>query len=192
MKNTKALLEDKELIFDAFRRWGYLEADIDPLGFYRPAPHPELAVDGEVAELARAIYCGSIGVEFMHIPDPEQRRWIEEHMESPAPEVDRQWVLERLVRADVFEQVLQAHYIGTKRFSLEGTSGVLPLLDEVLDTAAANGADRAVLAMSHRGRLNLMLHVVGRPAVDILAGFEDVITEAVRREFFRLDLNGIC
>jgi 2-oxoglutarate dehydrogenase E1 component len=179
MKITKALSEEKELIFDAFRRWGYLEADIDPLGSFRPTPHPELAVEGEAAEQARAIYCGTIGVEFMHIPDPEQRRWVEEHMEAPAPEVDREWVLERLVRADVFEQVLQSHYIGTKRFSLEGTSGVLPLVDEVLDTAAANGADRAVLAMSHRGRLNLMLHVVGRPAVDILAGFEDVNPRSV-------------
>jgi 2-oxoglutarate dehydrogenase E1 component len=179
MKNTKALLEEKDLIFDAFRRWGYLEADIDPLGFYRPAPHPDLAVDGEVAKQARAIYCGSIGVEFMHIPDPEQRRWIEERMEAPAPEIDRQFVLERLVRADAFEEVLQAHYIGTKRFSLEGTSGVLPLLDEVLETAAANGTDRVMVAMSHRGRLNLMLHVIGRPAVDIVAGFEDVDPRSV-------------
>jgi 2-oxoglutarate dehydrogenase E1 component len=180
MKTAKGLLEEKDLIFDAFRRWGYLEAELDPLGFQHPAPYPELALDGEAAERARAIYCGSIGVEFMHIPDPEQRLWIQERMESAETvEVDRQWVLERLVRADVFEQVLQAHYIGTKRFSLEGTSGVLPLLDEVLDTAAAHGTEKAVLAMSHRGRLNLMLHIIGRSAVDILARFEDVDPRSV-------------
>jgi 2-oxoglutarate dehydrogenase E1 component len=180
MKITKALIEEKDLTFDAFRRWGYLEAQLDPLGFYRPAPHPELAVEGEAAERARAIYCGSIGVEFMHIPDPEQRLWIQERMEAAEEnEVDPQWVLERLVRADTFEQVLQTHYIGTKRFSLEGTSGVLPLLDEVLETAAAGGTEMAVIAMSHRGRLNLMRHVVGRPAVDILAGFEDVDPRSV-------------
>jgi 2-oxoglutarate dehydrogenase E1 component len=180
MKISKALIEEKDLTFDAFRRWGYLEAGIDPLGFYRPAPHPELAVEGEAAERARAIYCGNIGVEFMHIPDPEERLWIQERMEAAEePEIDRQWVLERLVRADVFEQVLQAHYIGTKRFSLEGTSGVLPLLDEVLETAAAGGTETAVVAMSHRGRLNLMRHIVGRPAVDVLARFEDVDPRSV-------------
>ncbi len=179
MKTGKAVLEERDLVFDTFRRWGYLEADLDPLGFFRPATHPDLALDGEAAEQARAIYCGSIGVEFMHIPDPEVRRWIEERMESEAPEIDRRWVLGRLVRADVFEQVLQAHYIGTKRFSLEGTSGVLPLLDEALETSAAAGAQKAVVAMSHRGRLNLMLHIVGRPAVDILARFEDVDPRSV-------------
>ncbi len=180
MKTAKGLLEEKDLTFDAFRRWGYLEADLDPLGFSRPTPHPELAVDGEAAERARVTYCGSIGVEFMHIPDPEQRLWIQERMETAEDRsVDQQWVLERLVRADAFEQVLQSHYIGTKRFSLEGTSGVLPLLDEALETAAASGTETVLLAMSHRGRLNLMLHVVGRSAVDILAGFEDVDPRSV-------------
>ncbi len=180
MKATKLLQEEKGLIYDAFRRWGYLEASLDPLGFYRPAPHPDLALEGEAARQARAIYCGTIGVEFMHIPDPDQRLWIEERMEAEEkPEVDREWVLERLVRADVFEEVLQTHYIGTKRFSLEGTSGVLPLLDAALESAAENGTERAVLAMSHRGRLNLMLHIVGRRAVDILARFEDVDPRSV-------------
>ncbi|HVB33914.1 MAG TPA: 2-oxoglutarate dehydrogenase E1 component [Patescibacteria group bacterium] len=179
MKNTSAVLEEGHLFFDNFRRWGFLEADLDPLGFYQPPPHPELSMQGELAERARAIYCGTIGAEFMHIPDPEQRRWVQERMEAEAPEVDRQAMLDRLVQADVFEQVLQAHYIGTKRFSLEGTSGVLPLLDEALDAAAGNGTDCVVLAMSHRGRLNLMLNLVGRPATDILAGFEDVDPRSV-------------
>jgi 2-oxoglutarate dehydrogenase E1 component len=180
MKTTKALIEERDLTFDVFRRWGYLEADLDPLGFLRPAPLPELSIDGKAAAQARSIYCGTIGVEFMHIPDPEKRRWVQQRMESDdVEEIDRDWVLERLVSADVFEQILQAHYIGTKRFSLEGTSGLLPLLDAALDTAAAHGAERVVLGMSHRGRLNLMHHIIGRPAVDILAGFEDVNPRSV-------------
>lgn len=176
---SKGVLEEREPIFDAFRRWGYLEADLDPLGFFRPLAHPELAVDGAAAEQARSVYCGSIGAEFMHIPDPEVRRWVQERMESDPPEIDRQWVFERLVRADTFEQLMQAHYIGTKRFSIEGTSGVIPLLDEALETAAGHGAERVVLAMSHRGRLNLMLHIIGRPAADIFTGFEDVNPRSV-------------
>jgi len=179
MKTEKAALEERDLIFDSFRRWGYLEADLDPLGSYRPTPHPDLAVHGELAEQARSIYCGPIGVEFMHIPDPEQRRWIQERMEAEAPKADRRALLERLVLADVFEQVLQAHYIGTKRFSLEGTTGLLPLLDEALDAAASSGAICVVLAMSHRGRLNLMVNLVGRPASDVFTGFEDVDPRSV-------------
>ncbi len=179
MKTNSAVIEERNLVFDSFRRWGFLEAKLDPLGSFQPTPHLELSLHGELAEQARAIYCGAIGVEFMHIPDPEQRRWVQERMEAEAPEADREALLERLVRADVFEQVLQAHYIGTKRFSLEGTTGLLPLLDAALDAAADNGTDCVVLAMSHRGRLNLMLNLVGRPATDIFAGFEDVDPRSV-------------
>lgn len=180
MKISNAILEERDLIFDTFRRWGYLEANLDPLGFLQPTSLPELAIEGEAATRARSLYCGTIGVEFMHIPVAERRRWVQERMEAEASEeIDRERVLERLVRADAFEQVLQTHYIGTKRFSLEGTTGLLPLLDAALDTAAAHGARRVVLAMSHRGRLNVMLHVIGRPAVDILSGFEDVNPRSV-------------
>ena len=74
--------EKQERVMDAFRRWGYLQADLDPLGHFAPLPHPELDISGDVADAARRIYCGSIGVEFMHIPDPERRQWIQERMES--------------------------------------------------------------------------------------------------------------
>src|ERR1700758_1599303 len=77
---------ERERIFDAFRHWGFLEADLDPLGFLRPQPHPELPIEGELAREARRIYCGTIGVEFMHIPSVEHRRWIQERMETePGP-----------------------------------------------------------------------------------------------------------
>ena len=111
---------DGERVFDAFRRWGYLEADLDPLErSQRRQPHPELP-SGAEAQKARGVYCGTVGAEFMHIPDPELRRWVQERMEAAAPEPDQDRILDQLMRAELFEQVLQTRYIGTKRYSLEG------------------------------------------------------------------------
>jgi 2-oxoglutarate dehydrogenase E1 component len=174
-----ALKEEQERIWDAFRRWGYLQAQIDPLGDLKPVEMPELDLSGPDADRARQVYCGSVGAEFMHIPDRERRAWIEERMESEAPEPDRARILELLVRAEVFEQVLQTRYLGTKRYSLEGECGLLPLLESILNAAAGQGAEQAVLAMSHRGRLNVMAHTVGRPAAEIFARFEDVDPRSV-------------
>ena len=96
--------EQRERVFDAFRRWGYLEATLDPLGLFEPLKHPDLdGLTGEAAEEARDIYCGTIGADFMHLPEPERRRWIAERLEGPAGEVDQQKILERLIRADLFE-----------------------------------------------------------------------------------------
>jgi 2-oxoglutarate dehydrogenase E1 component len=167
-------LQTEESIFDAFRRWGYLAADLDPLGYIQPLAPPELALEGEAAAQARRCYCGSIGVEFMHIPYGERRCWIAQRMEADPPELDSARVLERLIRAGLFEQVLQSRYPGTKRFSLEGIVGLIPVLDDVLDRAAELGAEQIVLAMSHRGRLNVMVHIVGKSAEDVFARFEDV------------------
>jgi 2-oxoglutarate dehydrogenase E1 component len=172
--------EKLERVMDAFRRWGYLQANLDPLGHFPPLSHPELDISGEAADAARRIYSGSIGVEFMHIPDPEQRQWIQERMESEQQEaVDRSRVLDQLVRADTFEQTIHSRYIGTKRYSLEGNTALIPLLDEILNSAAQNGAEQAVMAMSHRGRLNVIINIVSRPAAEIFAGFEDVDPRSV-------------
>ncbi len=172
--------EKLERVMDAFRRWGYLQADLDPLRHFAPLPHPELDVAGEAADAARRIYSGSIGVEFMHIPDPEQRHWIQERMESTRQDpVDRSRVLNQLVRADIFEQTIHSRYIGTKRYSLEGNTALIPLLDEILSSASENSAEQAVLAMSHRGRLNVIINIVSRPAAEIFAGFEDVDPRSV-------------
>jgi 2-oxoglutarate dehydrogenase E1 component len=170
---------ERERVFEAFRRWGYLEADLDPLGFLRPVAYPELQISGEFAREARNIYCGTIGVEFAHIADPERRRWIQERMEgSPSP-VDQERVLDLLIRGDLFEQVLQQRYLGTKRFSLEGVTALLPLVDEILDAAGQQGAVELVMGMSHRGRLNVIVHVAKRPAEEVFAGFEDVDPRSV-------------
>jgi len=169
----------RELIFDAFRRWGYLRADLDPLGDLQPVAMPELDLDGKDAMAARGFYCGTIGAEFMHIPEAERRRWIAQRMESEATAPDRERILERLVRAEIFEQVLQTRYLGTKRYSLEGDAALIPLLDSILDAASALGAEQGVVAMSHRGRLNVMVHTIGRAAADVFARFEDVDPRSV-------------
>ena len=149
-------------------------------GIFAPLAHPDLDISGEAAETARRLYSGSIGVEFMHIPEPEKRQWIQERMESEEQEpVDRARILDQLVRADVFEQTIHSRYIGTKRYSLEGNTALIPLLDEMLNSASLEGAEQAVLAMSHRGRLNVILNIVRRPAEEIFAGFEDVDPRSV-------------
>ena len=164
---------------DAFRRWGYLQADLDPLGRLRPLPVPELDEAGAEADGLRRTYCGPIGVEFMQIPDRERREWIAARMEGEPPAVDRRHVFAFLLRAEVLEQVLQARYTGNKRFSIEGVAALVPLLHAVLDAGAAGGAEQAVLAMSHRGRLNVIAQVVGRSPVEIFAGFEDVDPKSI-------------
>jgi 2-oxoglutarate dehydrogenase E1 component len=171
--------QDEQRVWDAFRRWGYLQANLDSLGDLDPVPMAELDVSGADAEAARHCYCGSIGAEFMHIPDRERRQWVQERMESEAPEADRTRILELLIRAEVFEQVLQTRYLGTKRYSLEGETALLPLLDAILNAAAEQGATKAMLAMSHRGRLNVMVHTVGRDAAEVFAHFEDVDPRSV-------------
>jgi 2-oxoglutarate dehydrogenase E1 component len=162
-------------VFDAFRRWGHLQAQLDPLGQYLlPKSVPELDFEGEDAEEAKSFYCGSIGVEFMHIPDAGRREWIQERMEVPAPALDQRQILERLTQADLFEQVIQSRYLGTKRFSLEGVTVLIPFLDEILNHAADHGAETAVMGMSHRGRLNVMVNTFGKSPADIFSKFEDV------------------
>src|SRR5208282_392428 len=166
--------EALERVWESFRRWGYLQANLDPLGDLEPVPMPELDVAGPGADAARRVYCGSIGAEFMHIPDRERRLWVQERMESEAAEPDRARILDLLIHAEIFEQVLQTRYLGTKRYSLEGEAALLPLLDSILNAAAGQGAQKAMLAMSHRGRLNVMVHIVGRAAAEVFARFEDV------------------
>src|SRR5579863_8998564 len=170
---------EDERVFEGYRRWGYLAANLDPLGFLTPIVHPELVAAGEAAAAARKFYCGTIGAEFVHIDDTERRRWIAERLECEPPQADRRFILERLIRAELFEQVLQARYLRSKRFSLEGVTAVIPLLDQVLSSASAAGAEEVVLGMSHRGRLNVMAHIAGQREADIFAGFEDVDPRSV-------------
>jgi 2-oxoglutarate dehydrogenase E1 component len=179
--------DERERVFGLFRQFGYLEAELDPLGLLHPQPHPDLEIDNEWAREARRIYCGSVGVEFMHIADPERRRWIQNRIEvrieaEPAAvdiDIDQDRALDLLVRADLFEQTLQQRYLGNKRFSLEGNTSFLPALDQVLDVAGEHGAVELVMGMSHRGRLNVIIHLANRPPEQVFAEFEDVDPRSV-------------
>jgi 2-oxoglutarate dehydrogenase E1 component len=170
---------ERERVFAAFRQWGYLEADLDPLGFLRPRPHPDLEIDSEYTREARNIYSSTIGVEINHISDLDRRNWIYERIEAEPAREDQARILDLLTRADIFEQVLQQRYLGSKRFSLEGTTALIPLVDELIDSAARQGAIQLVMGMSHRGRLNVIAHVARRPLEEIFAGFEDVNPRSV-------------
>src|SRR5450432_2703502 len=173
--NIPPYAQDRERTFESFRRWGYLQANLDPLGQYLlPLAVAELDDSSEDALEARRYYCGNVGAEFMHIADQRKRQWLEQRLESAPAAPDQQHVLDLLIKADLFEQVIQSRYMGTKRFSLEGVTALIPFLDTCLAQSAEHGAETSVIAMSHRGRLNVMVNTIGKFAADIFSKFEDV------------------
>ena len=160
---------------NAFRRWGYLQAQIDNLGRLPAYPLPVLDnAKGKEAEDWRALYCGPVGVEFMHMPLPDRVAWIAKRMEGSKPKVDSKHLLRRLAEVELFERFLHTKYVGVTRFSLEGSASVITLLDSILTEAADSGAQVALIGMSHRGRLAVMAHTVGSQIANIIACFEDV------------------
>jgi len=187
-------------VIDAYRTRGHLMADTDPLN-YRQRKHPDLDVlshdltlwdlerefpvggfNGrqfmklrDVLGVLRDAYCRTAGIEYMHIQDPVQRKWIQQRVESPRqhPSVDEQkYILGRLNAAEAFETFLQTKYIGQKRFSLEGGETVIALLDAVLNKGAEYGLDEIVIGMAHRGRLNVLANIVGKPYSQVFREFE--------------------
>ena len=194
-KNARVI----ELI-NAYRTNGHLMADTDPLEF-TVRSHPDLditrhgltlwdldrefPVDGFAGEklmklrdilgVLRDAYCRRVGVEYMHITDPEQRRWLQERIEVKAAQPSRDaqlHILGRLNVAEAFETFLQTKYVGQKRFSLEGAETVIALMDAVLGQAADEGLDEVVIGMPHRGRLNVLANIVGKPYAKIFNEFE--------------------
>ena len=189
----------QELIH-AYRVRGHLMADTDPLEF-RQRSHPDLdvvthgltlwdldrefATGGfggkpmaslrEILGVLRESYCRRIGIEYMHIQDPEERHWIQERVEVGFPKPDREdqlTILRRLNAAEAFETFLQTKYVGQKRFSLEGGESVIPLLDEVMTSAAESGLDEVTIGMPHRGRLNVLANLAGKSYAQIFREFE--------------------
>ncbi|MCY7342134.1 MAG: multifunctional oxoglutarate decarboxylase/oxoglutarate dehydrogenase thiamine pyrophosphate-binding subunit/dihydrolipoyllysine-residue succinyltransferase subunit [Pseudonocardia sp.] len=187
-------------LIDAYRTRGHLMADTDPLN-YRQRRHPDLDVlshdltlwdlDREFATggfggservklrdvlgLLRDSYCRTIGTEYMHIADPAQRSWLQERIEMPHQKpnsAEQKYVLSKLNAAEAFETFLQTKYVGQKRFSLEGGETVIPLMDAVLDKAAEYELDEVVIGMPHRGRLNVLANIVGKPISQIFREFE--------------------
>ena len=130
----------------------------------------------EILERLRTTYCGSIGVEYMHIQDPEQKQWLQDRMEAAMnlwklPDAVRQRVLHRLLQAEEFEHFLQSRFVGQKRFGLEGLESTIPVLDEILEHAANENVHEAVIGMAHRGRLNVLANVVGKSMAQVFSEF---------------------
>lgn len=187
-------------LIHSYRVRGHVMADTDPLE-YRQRKHPDLdivehgltlwdlerefAVGGfasksmmklrDILGVLRDSYCRTTGIEFMHIQDPKQRKWIQDRVERPhsKPEREEQLrILRRLNAAEAFETFLQTKYVGQKRFSLEGGESVIPLLDAVLDSAAESRLDEVIIGMAHRGRLNILANIVGKSYAQIFREFE--------------------
>ncbi|WP_417398504.1 multifunctional oxoglutarate decarboxylase/oxoglutarate dehydrogenase thiamine pyrophosphate-binding subunit/dihydrolipoyllysine-residue succinyltransferase subunit [Georgenia alba] len=187
-------------LIHAYRSRGHLMADTDPLA-YRQRRHPDLDVASygltlwdldrtfptggfggaprlklrDILGQLRDAYCRTVGVEYMHISDREQREWFQEQLEQPyaKPTTEQQRrILSRLNAAEAFETFLQTKYVGQKRFSLEGGESLIPLLDTLLTGAAQEGLDEVGLAMAHRGRLNVLANIAGKSYRQIFSEFE--------------------
>src|SRR5688572_8141216 len=183
---------------------GHLIADLDPLRWKEPDMPTELDpatygltiwdLDrefltgglagrerfalGDILHVLRDAYCRTIGIEYMHIQDPEEQRWIQDQVEGVAPELDlddQRYILERLNAAEAFEKFLATKYVGQKRFGLEGAESAIPILDAVLEAAADAGLEGSVIGMPHRGRLNVLTNIVGKSYDQLFREFEGQI-----------------
>jgi 2-oxoglutarate dehydrogenase E1 component len=167
----------REHAFLALSEFGYTERDLDhevTCGVYKGLQHGTVR---EFLDHLRRTYCGTIGVEYMDIPDQEVREWLQERMEPVAnhPALDaerRRAILRQLVAADTFEETLHKRYPGAKRFSLEGGTTLVPLLMTIVERGTEGVVEELVMGMAHRGRLNVLAHVVEKPYAEILAEFE--------------------
>lgn len=134
----------------------------------------------QIVETLREAYCGTVGVEYMHIADPEQKRWIQERVESGWEELplqDQKRILDRLNAAEAFERFLHSKYTGHRRYSLEGAESVIPMLDVLLEQAAESQTVEVVMGMAHRGRLNVLANVVSKPLSEIFQEFQGDVDE---------------
>ncbi len=169
---------------DAFRRWGYLDANLDPLERLAPFVHPDLeeaiaAAQPVEVDKWRSIYSSCLGIEYMHMVDRDRVAWVREYVEAGRPPVDEKRILGRLMESELFERFLHSRYVGSKRFSIDGVAGLIPLIDSIIDAGADKGAEFLYLAMSHRGRINVMKNIVNIPTENIFASMEDVDPRSV-------------
>jgi 2-oxoglutarate dehydrogenase E1 component len=191
------------MLIRSYRVRGHLEADLDPLGLTKREPHPELdyrtygfteadldrtifidhvlglesATLRQIVQIVRETYCGKIGVEFMHIQDPDQKAWIQKRIESirnhtEFTEKGKKAILQRLTEAEGFERFLQLKYTGTKRFGLEGGETVIPLLEQIVKRGGQLGIEEVVIGMAHRGRLNILANFMKKPYQAIFSEFQ--------------------
>ncbi len=190
------------MLIRSYRVRGHLEARLDPLGLQIPRPHAELdprsygftdndldkpifidnvlgresATLREIVTILRETYCGHIGVEFMHIQDPDQKSWIQRRVEGAPwrnafdPAAKRK-ILMQLTEAEGFEAFCQKRYVTTKRFGLEGGESTIPALHAIIETAAQAGVQEIAIGMPHRGRLNTLVNIVKKPLTAVFSEF---------------------
>ncbi|WP_249666099.1 multifunctional oxoglutarate decarboxylase/oxoglutarate dehydrogenase thiamine pyrophosphate-binding subunit/dihydrolipoyllysine-residue succinyltransferase subunit [Nocardioides faecalis] len=189
-------------LIHSYRVRGHLMADTDPLE-YKQRSHPDLRIESHgltlwdldrefptgsfgggdrrfmklrhILGILRDSYCRTTGIEYMHIMDPEQRRWIQERVEQPhtkPPREEQLRILLKLNQAEAFETFLQTKFVGQKRFSLEGGETTIPVVDEIAEAAAQSGLDEVCIGMAHRGRLNVLANIVGKSYNQIFREFE--------------------
>jgi 2-oxoglutarate dehydrogenase E1 component len=182
------------MMIRAFRMRGHLEAKLDPLGLEPEAPHPELdpasygfaeadldrkifidhvlglefASVREMVTILRRTYCQTIGIEFMHMSDPEEKSWLQERIEGPDKEITftregKRAILNKLIEAEGFEKFIDVKYTGTKRFGLDGGEAMIPAMEQIIKRSGALGCKEIVLGMAHRGRLNVLSQVMAKP-----------------------------
>jgi 2-oxoglutarate dehydrogenase E1 component len=185
-----------------YRVRGHLEAKLDPLGLQVPSPHPELdpathgfgeadmdrpifidnvlglevATPRQILGILRQSYCGPVGVEFMHIQDPEQKAWIQRRVEGAPWNTNfnpsgKKAILQQLTEAEGLEAFCQRRFVGTKRFGLEGAEVTIPALHAIIETAARAGVSEVAIGMPHRGRLNTLVNIVKKPYTALFSEF---------------------
>ncbi len=204
------LQESVDLLIRNYRVRGHLIAKVDPLGIPRPMPPElepkfwglsETDFDRQfstytfagsntqtlrdIMDRLRNTYCGSISAQFMHIDELEVREWLQRRMEESQNRLklsrDEQIrILTRLTDAVIFEEFIRRKFVGAKSFSLEGAESLIPLLDLAIEKAATQGTESIVMAMAHRGRLNVLANIIGKSPQDIFREFEDIDPELYR------------
>ncbi len=204
--NTKSATLDSIralMLIRAYRVRGHLKANLDPLNLTNYNEHPELdpktygfenndmdrpifidnvlgletATINEIIAKLKATYCGTIGVQFMHIQDPEQKAWVQRTLEKILNQPDftdigKKAILEKLSAAETFERFLDRKYTGTKRFGLEGAESMIPALEQILKRGGKLGLEEVVIGTAHRGRLNVLANFMGKPFEAIFSEFQ--------------------
>jgi 2-oxoglutarate decarboxylase len=194
-------------LINMFRVRGHLLANLDPLkhiAHYHPELDPatygftvwdydrEFITSGlaglrtatlrDILDILHKTYCEKIGVEYRHISDPEEKQWLQDRMEPARnqpkySDEEKKHILYKLIQAESFEKFVDKKYLGHKRFSLEGSETIIPVLDHLLTLAADDGVDELVLGMAHRGRLNVLANIIGKSLQAIFSEFEDITDE---------------
>jgi 2-oxoglutarate dehydrogenase E1 component len=198
MDSVRALM-----MIRAYRMRGHLAADLDPLKLKEPDRHPELdpasygfteadmdrpifldkvlglehATMRQIIDILKRTYCGTLGVEFMHISDPEQKAWIQERIEGADKSISftpngKKAILNKLIEGEGFEQFLNVKYTGTKRFGLDGGESMIPALEQIIKRGGQLGLKEIVFGMAHRGRLNVLANVMSKPFSAIFHEFK--------------------